>query len=88
MKSLIKVSFLAVALALTAGCANTAKQDSIVELKSRVSALETTVDSGNKAIAAAQSSADAAGRTAQQSQDCCDATNEKIDRMFKQSQSK
>lgn len=85
MKSLIKVSVLAVALAVTAGCAT---QASIDDLATRVGSLETSVDSANSAAAAAQSSADAAGRSAQQSQDCCDATNEKIDRMFEQSQSK
>jgi hypothetical protein len=88
MKSLIKVSVLAVALALTAGCANTVMQDEMVDLQNRVSTLETSGNSANSAAAAAQSTADAAARSAKQSQDCCDATNEKIDRMFQQSKSK
>ncbi len=36
----------------------------------------------------AQSKADAAASAAQASQQCCDATNEKIDRLFKKSMSK
>lgn len=40
------------------------------------------------AAAAAQSTANQALQAAQASQACCDATNEKIDRMFKQSVSK
>ncbi len=89
MKTMIKASVLAVALALTAGCAqNSEMQASVDDLASRVAALESDIAAANSAAAAAQSSADAAARAAQQSQDCCDATNEKIDRMFEQSQSK
>lgn len=40
------------------------------------------------AAAAAQSTANQALQAAQASQACCDATNEKIDRMFKKSVSK
>jgi hypothetical protein len=36
----------------------------------------------------AQSKADAAASAARTSQQCCDATNEKIDRMFKKSMTK
>jgi len=83
---MIKASVLAIAIAFTAGCAQTSDLQTCVDgLTTRVAALESDIASANSAAAAAQSKADAA---AQQSQDCCDATNEKIDRMFKQSQSK
>jgi hypothetical protein len=89
MNTMIKATALAIVLALSAGCAQQdANQASIADLTSRIDAIEAGVASANSSAAAAQTSADAAGRAAQQSQDCCDATNEKIDRMFEQSQSK
>ncbi len=89
MKTMIKGTALAIALVLSAGCAqNTEMQTSVDDLTSRISALESDIASANSSAAAAQSTADAAARAAQQGQDCCDATNEKIDRMFEQSQSK
>jgi hypothetical protein len=89
MKTMIKGTALAIALALSAGCAqNSSMQTSVDDLTSRVDALEASLASANNSAAAAQSTADAAARAAQQSQDCCDATNEKIDRMFEASQSK
>jgi outer membrane murein-binding lipoprotein Lpp len=82
MNKLIKASVLAIAIAFTAGCAQTSDmQAAIDDLAVRVAVLESDV--ADVAVAA-----DAAGRAAEQSQDCCDATNEKIDRMFQQSQSK
>jgi murein lipoprotein len=89
MNKLIKASVLAIAIAFTAGCAQTSDmQAAIDDLAVRVAVLESDVADVAVAAAAAQDTADAAGRAAEQSQDCCDATNEKIDRMFQQSQSK
>ena len=77
-------------------------QADIADLKSQVSKLQGDVaaaksasDQANGAAASASQAANGAQSTANQalaaahaSQSCCDATNEKIDRMFKRSVSK
>lgn len=95
--SIIAASLLAV------GCTDLKPlQAQVDELKSQVSRLDTSV-AGMKAssdtattdaraaaqsAAAAQTAANQALAASQASQSCCDATNEKIDRMFKRSVSK
>lgn len=90
---------LALAIAITTGCVSTSKFD---ELSARVDGIEKTVASNKSGVDAAtaaaaeakqtasgaQSTANQALNAANQSQSCCDATNEKMDRMFKRSQAK
>jgi murein lipoprotein len=86
-----------------AGCTDLKPiQAQIDDLKSQVaknttdlSAVKSTADRANsaaqsagQAASGAQSSANQALAAAHASQSCCDATNEKIDRMFKRSVSK
>jgi murein lipoprotein len=86
-----------------AGCTDLKPiQAQIDDLKSQVaknaadvSAVKSTADQANsaaqsagQAASGAQSSANQALAAAHASQSCCDATNEKIDRMFKRSVSK
>jgi hypothetical protein len=86
-----------------AGCTDLKPiQAQIDDLKSQVaknandaSAAKSAADSANSAAASAGQAASGAQSTANQalaaahaSQSCCDATNEKIDRMFKRSVSK
>src|SRR5579862_6970212 len=86
-----------------AGCTDLKPlQAQVDDLKSQVAALKTDVAGAKSAADAASSAAASAGQaasgaqsTANQalaaahaSQSCCDATNEKIDRMFKHSVSK
>jgi len=85
MKStIIKIGALAAVAAFATGCENSAAlQNQVDALQTKVAALEAQVEAAgdNGAAAAAQRSAD-------QAQACCDATNERVDRMFQQSQSK
>lgn len=96
--------FVIVAVALfTTGCTDLKPmQAQIDDLKTQVArvsadttALKSASDSAaadarsaNQSAAAAQSTANQALAAAQASQSCCDATNEKMDRMFRRSVSK
>ncbi len=88
---------------LASGCTDLKPmQAQIDDLKSQVarvssdtSALKASSDAAaadarnaNQSAAAAQSAANQALAAAQASQSCCDATNEKMDRMFRRSVSK
>ncbi len=104
MKStmLVKAAAVAVVVAL-AGCTDLKPlQAQVDDLKSQVSKLQSEVQGANSAAAQASSKADAANTAAagaqstanqalaaaQAAQAAVDATNEKIDRMFKRSISK
>ncbi len=88
---------------LTSGCTDLKPlQDQVNDLQTKVSSLESNsasmksatesaaaeANKANQAAAAAQTAANQAATTAQASQSCCDATNEKIERMFRRSISK
>jgi hypothetical protein len=95
----LKVGAAALFLVAASGCATTkdveaakAAADSAAQA---ASAAQKAADAAASAASSAKSSADSAQSTANQalqaaqsSQACCDATNEKIDRMFKKSVSK
>lgn len=49
---------------------------------------QNTADQARQAAASAQSTANQALSAAQDAQACCDATNQRLDRMFEQSQQK
>lgn len=95
----VKVSVAALLLVTAAGCvsqksvdearavADRAVQDAAAA-KSAADAAASAANSAKSAAAAAQSTANQALQAAQAGQACCDATNEKIDRMFKKSVSK
>jgi hypothetical protein len=100
---MLKASAAALCLGALVGCTDLKPiQAQIDELKSQVqrvqqdaaAAKESAGSAASAASAAqqaangAQSSANQALSAAQASQSCCDATNEKIDRMFKKSMSK
>lgn len=88
------------ALLIVTGCAT--NSTTIDELNARIDSLASDVASAKSAADAAganasearqmasgaQSTANQALNAANQGQACCDATNEKIDRMFQRSQSK
>ena len=95
----LKVGAAALVLAMGAGCvsqksvdearavADRAVQDAAAA-KAAADAASNTANEAKSAAAAAQSTANQALQAAQAGQACCDATNEKIDRMFKKSVSK
>ncbi len=60
----------------------------VASAKSAADAASAASSEAGQKAASAQSTANQALNAANQSQACCDATNEKIDRMFKRSQAK
>lgn len=99
-QTVIKASAVTLAIILTAGCAN--MQSDVDALNARVESLASDVARAQSAADAAgasasearqmasgaQSTANQALNAANQAQACCDATNEKIDRMFQKGMSK
>jgi len=63
-------------------------QGDVSAAKSSADQANSAAQSANQAASGAQSTANQAVAAAHASQSCCDATNEKIDRMFKRSVSK
>ena len=95
----LKTGVVALFLITAAGCATTKDvQDARAaadKAAQAAAAAQTAADTAAKEATSAKSAADGAQSTANQalqasqsSQACCDATNEKIDRMFKKSVSK
>lgn len=104
MKSAIVLKLAAVAVVVgLVGCTDLKPlQAEVADLKSQVGKLQSDVQaakqsadqansaaqSASQAASGAQSTANQALAASQASQSCCDATNEKIDRMFRRSVSK
>jgi ABC-type transporter Mla subunit MlaD len=99
IKTAIQGSALALAMIVASGCASSSKLDELSARVDRVAADAAAAKSAADAASAAsadakqtasgaQSTANQALNAANQAQSCCDATNEKIDRMFKRSQAK
>ncbi|MDP6615877.1 MAG: Lpp/OprI family alanine-zipper lipoprotein [Gammaproteobacteria bacterium] len=91
LQTAIKASVIACVVVLASGC--TISQNRLDQLETKVGLLEQEVAAANSAAAqqaaeAAQATADEALAAAAENAACCDATNEKIDRMFQRSQSK
>jgi len=100
LQTAIKGGIVALAMLTVTGCAGL--QSQIDELNARVDAMESDAAGAKSAAdaaganasearqmaSAAQSTANQALNAANQSQACCDATNEKIDRMFQRGMSK
>jgi murein lipoprotein len=63
-------------------------QSDVAAAKSSADSANSAAQSASQAASGAQSTANQALAAAHASQSCCDATNEKIDRMFKRSVSK
>lgn len=100
-KLVIKAGVAALALMMATGCASVSKKDfdalsarvdqlarDSASAKSAADAASAAASEANQKASSAQSTANQALNAANQSQACCDATNEKIDRMFKRSQQK
>jgi murein lipoprotein len=99
IRTALQGTAVALALVVASGCASTTKLDELSARLDRVasdaSAAKSAADAASAAASeakqtasGAQSTANQALNAANQSQSCCDATNEKIDRMFKRSQAK
>ncbi len=93
VQTAIKVSAITLAMVVLSGCAaNEARLDALETqhglMEQEVAAAKSSAASAQQAAESAQAAADAALKAANESQACCDATNEKVDRMFQRSQSK
>jgi murein lipoprotein len=95
----LKAGIAAMALVASSGCVSQKAVDEIkatadkavqdaAAAKAAADSAASSAQSARSAADSAQSAANQALQAAQASQACCDATNEKIDRMFKKSQSK
>ena len=89
IQTVIKAGAMVIALLLTTGCANLQTQiDAIDARVDDLAADAVSVAEVRQIALAAQATADEALAAAELNAACCDATNEKIDRMFERSQSK
>jgi len=97
----IRAGIVMLAMLMVAGCSTitqaqfdelSAKVDRIAadasQAKSAADAAGASASEARQMASGAQSTANQALNAANQSQACCDATNQKIDRMFQRSQSK
>jgi hypothetical protein len=96
-QTVIKGSAVALIVILTAGCATQSKETtaSLEQIAGDVARAQSAADAAGASAAearqmasGAQSTANQALNAANQSQACCDATNEKVDRMFQKGMSK
>ncbi len=101
LQTAIKASSVMFVMLMVTGCATnvqsqidelSAKVDRIAadasQAKSAADAAGASASEARQMASGAQSTANQALNAANQGQACCDATNEKIDRMFQRSQSK
>lgn len=92
VQTAIKVSAVTLAMVVLSGCASNARLDALETqhalMEQEVAAAKSSAASAQQTAESAQAAADAALKAANESQACCDATNEKVDRMFERSQSK
>ena len=100
-KLAIKAGVVALAVMMASGCTGNLEKEQaalsakVDQLSKDVASAKSAADAASAASAdagqkasSAQSTANQALNAANQGQACCDATNEKIDRMFKRSQAK
>jgi methyl-accepting chemotaxis protein len=100
-KLAIKAGVAALAIIVATGCTGKIEKEQaalaarvdqlakdVASAKSAADAASASASEAGSKAASAQSAANQALNAANQSQACCDATNEKIDRMFKRSQAK
>ncbi len=98
-KTALRASALVLFVALAAGCATTSQLDDVkatadraaADVSAAVSAAEAAraaADRATQAASAAQSTADQALSAATESQACCEANRESMERMFQKSMSK
>ena len=98
-KLAIQAGVAALAIMMATGCSNRKEEEAmaakvdqlsrdVASAKSAADAASAASSEASQKASSAQSTANQALNAANQSQACCDATNEKIDRMFKRSQAK
>ncbi|MCC5795583.1 MAG: hypothetical protein JJT85_12740 [Chromatiales bacterium] len=99
LQTTLKGGMIAVVMLIASGCASTqqinemsARLDRVAQdaaaAKSAADAASAAASEARQIASGAQSTANQALNAANQAQACCDATNEKVDRMFERSQAK
>jgi hypothetical protein len=97
LQTMIKGSAVALVVMLTVGCATQSKETKteLGQIAADVARAQSAADAAGASAAearqmasGAQSTANQALNAANQAQACCDATNEKVDRMFQKGMSK
>lgn len=93
-KGALQAAALICGAAIATGCASvtTEQLDEVraaaEEAQNAANAAQRTANEARQAASGAQSTANQALQAAQAAQACCDATNQRLDRMFEQSQAK
>ena len=85
MKKVIKLSMVALAVSLVAGCATT---EDVENLQNQVNGLDTSVKQASADAASAKTSAEAAEASANRAAELSQETNDKLDQRFKRSMRK
>jgi hypothetical protein len=93
-KGALRAAALICGAAIATGCASvtTEQLDEVrataEAAQNAANAAQRTANEARQAVSGAQSTANQALQAAQAAQACCDATNQRLDRMFEQSQAK
>ena len=94
IQAALRAAALVSGFAIVTGCANVSPE-MLAEVRgvadaaqNAANAAQRTATQAQQAATGAQSTANQALQAAQAAQACCDATNQRLDRMFEQSQSK
>jgi hypothetical protein len=94
-KSALRVAALLTGFAVVTGCATGITQEQLDAVRATAEAAQNTANAAQRAAnearqaaSGAQSTANQALSAAQDAQACCDATNQRLDRMFEESQAK
>ena len=95
IQAALRAAALVGSFAIVTGCANqetTAQLDMVrataEAAQNAANAAQRTATQAQQTASAAQSTANQALQAAQQAQACCDATNQRVERMFEQNQAK
>jgi hypothetical protein len=93
IKAALRAVVLVGSIAMVTGCAVTQEELDAVRATAEAAnnaaqAAQRTATQAQQAASGAQSTANQALQAAQAAQACCDATNQRLDRMFEQSQRK
>jgi hypothetical protein len=94
IQAALRVAALVSGFAIVTGCASITEEDlaavrmTAEAAQNAANAAQRTATQAQQAASGAQTTANQALQAAQAAQACCDATNQRLDRMFEQSQAK
>jgi len=94
LTGVMRAAALVVGFAIATGCASVTTEQ-LEEVRAAATAAQNAADAAQRAatqaqqaVSGAQSTANQALQAAQAAQACCDATNQRVDRMFEEAQAK